>query len=370
MSEYNSTQESNAAEGDTTCSSDEPSKARSIRTTTHLITGSITHQVAVLFDHSGIDKIGSSRHEAKEIALARLAEQGISATKHNLGKNMGVHGYRHADELRRVWRELANYAKSEHGIRNIRELTGGHVRDYLASKVDQGVKMETVRIYSSYCEKLETALNRWSERFASTNSFYFGHDIQFVRDLAKDEGLRQGTEARAYRDPEALVRNVQGEKPEKFALAARIQHEGGARISEVSRIRENDLRGLLQHPTRGVQGAFNVEGKGGKFRLIYISEGTYKLLESAIRAAGGEWGLQRHRNRDLCEHRAYGRALKEAAQHTGQHYSGSHGLRHSFAQARMNELIASGVVREVALYQVSKELGHQRPDISEHYLRC
>ena len=48
---------------------------------------------------------------------------------------------------------------------------------------------------------------------------------------------------------------------------------------------------------------------------------------------------------------------------------GAHGVRHSYAQNRMDELQQRGFLYPVALEIVSQALGHFRPDITEVYLR-
>lgn len=48
---------------------------------------------------------------------------------------------------------------------------------------------------------------------------------------------------------------------------------------------------------------------------------------------------------------------------------GAHGLRHTYAQDRMNELQKIGFNYLETLGIVSQELGHFRPDITEIYLR-
>ncbi len=48
---------------------------------------------------------------------------------------------------------------------------------------------------------------------------------------------------------------------------------------------------------------------------------------------------------------------------------GLHGIRHSYAQRRMEELPRSGLSREEALLIVSQEMGHLSPEITETYLR-
>ena len=54
---------------------------------------------------------------------------------------------------------------------------------------------------------------------------------------------------------------------------------------------------------------------------------------------------------------------------TRQPYQGSHGLRWSYAQERHNEVQQHGYTYEQSLSIVSQELGHERADITEHYLR-
>ncbi|MDQ6995347.1 MAG: site-specific integrase, partial [Mariprofundaceae bacterium] len=48
--------------------------------------------------------------------------------------------------------------------------------------------------------------------------------------------------------------------------------------------------------------------------------------------------------------------------------NGAHGLRHSYAQNRMNELKNTHSYKE-SLTIVSQEMGHFRPEITEVYLR-
>ena len=49
--------------------------------------------------------------------------------------------------------------------------------------------------------------------------------------------------------------------------------------------------------------------------------------------------------------------------------NGAHGLRHAFAQERMNTLQSMGYEYQQALEVVSQEMGHFRPEITEVYLR-
>ena len=68
-------------------------------------------------------------------------------------------------------------------------------------------------------------------------------------------------------------------------------------------------------------------------------------------------------NRDKYEYQ-----LKKACKETGQAWNGSHGLRHNYAQNRMNELSGRMSYGE-AMLQTSKEMGHHRMEITQKYLR-
>ena len=102
-----------------------------------------------------------------------------------------------------------------------------------------------------------------------------------------------------------------------------------------------------------------VKGKGGKIREIGVSPDTYNTAK--------EW--VKNFDRIGFDERAYRKDLQEAANLTGQEYHGSHGLRWNFAQERFHNLMENGYTYEQALAQVSKELGHERADITKHYLR-
>lgn len=90
-----------------------------------------------------------------------------------------------------------------------------------------------------------------------------------------------------------------------------------------------------------------------------VSPGTYVRLEKAISD-----GRRFEFDKDACRVK-----LKQAAAKTGQEYKGSHGLRWSWAQERHAELQERGMTYEQSLSEVSQEMGHERGDITEHYLR-
>jgi len=310
--------------------------------------GSTVYQVQQVFQT--VNEIGVSKHEAKAHARAEGA-----ATWHQVGKELGVYSFSTADAYRDVWRACLDYAKGNLGVKDIEKLSGEAVRAFLVSKVDQGVAHATFGQYAAALEKLEVALNRYAEQHGTGRQYAFSGEIQGARDVAVNLERFEGS--RAYADPDRLVAAVEREP---HNLAAALQREGGARISEINHVTRGQLQGMREDPRTGeLKGWVEVEGKGGKEREIGVSPATYARLDALI--GGGQ--------RFEFDKDAYRADLKAAAAKTGQEYEGSHGLRWSWAQERHAELQEHGMTYEQSLTQVSQDMGHERGDITEHYLR-
>lgn len=309
--------------------------------------GSIVYQVQQIFEL--VNEIGAKKHDAKAKARA-----GGALTWHTVGKELSIYSYNTADAYRDVWRACLEYSKRNYDIKNVEKLSGEAVRAFLMSKVDQGVAYATFSQYAAALEKLEVGLNRFAAQNNTGHEYAFSADIQTTRDMAKN--LERFEASRAYAMPDKLVQAVRGKR---YALAAAIQREGGARINEANHLTNESLRGLKPDRLTGqLKGWIHVQGKGGKEREIGVTPGTYACLESVVGNCRFEFDKDEYRH-----------ALKLAAQKTGQSYEGSHGLRWSWAQDRHQELQQHGLTYEHTLSQISQEMGHERGDITEHYLK-
>lgn len=309
--------------------------------------GTVDWQVREVF--KTVDKIGTSKHDAK----IEVRNNGATSW-HEVGKELGVHSYATADAYRDVWRHACEYAKAEYDLKNIEKITEREIAGYLESKVRDGVSHATLAQYSAALEKFEVALNRYAAEHDTGREYNFHESIQDVKDGAN---LERFEGSRAYVDPDRLVAEVHGDK---YSIAAALQREGGARISEANHISLGQLHGIRPDASTGEQkGWIEVEGKGGKVREIGVSPETYNRVSREISEAG----------RFDFDKRGYARAVEDAAERSGQNHQGTHGLRWSWAQERHAELQKHGRTYEQALGLVSAELGHDRADITEHYLR-
>jgi integrase len=242
-------------------------------------------------------------------------------------------------------------------VRDIEKLSSREIQSYLQSRIEANVAHSTFQREVAAIAKLEQALNLYSDGHNRGNIYEFRPAITESRLDAKE--LQRFDGSRAYDRPADLVAAVSNRDHQ---IAAAIQHEGGARIHEAAQIRPDQLRGYRIDPTTGEQrGVIQIQGKGGKINDKLVSPLTYQALEQAIKQ-NGLFKVDKDQYRD---------SLGTAAQATGQQYDirSTHGLRWNFAQERFNTLQEHGKTYDQALAQVSQELGHERAEITLHYLR-
>ena len=80
-------------------------------------------------------------------------------------------------------------------------------------------------------------------------------------------------------------------------------------------------------------------------------------------------GIRYTQHYDLGGGLAWSRSFSAASKRALGWSTGAHGLRHKYAQERLDELQGDGYEYNTALETVSQEMGHFRADITEVYLR-
>ncbi len=168
---------------------------------------------------------------------------------------------------------------------------------------------------------------------------------------------------------------------EQNALSTEIAYAAGLRAKELITLlpieeRPADIRQNkepLEEKFMGREGQrYSVIGKGGLVREVMIPDNLAqrledKRLDQAIEVTDRNIIYQQHYN--ISAGRNWSQSFSRSSQHVLGWSNGAHGLRHSYAQERIDELRSQGLTREYALEVVSQELGHFRPDITEIYLR-
>lgn len=186
------------------------------------------------------------------------------------------------------------------------------------------------------------------------------------------------SDGRAY-TPHQVEMIAAAQSP-RNALATEIAHAAGLRAHELFTLRKVDEQPASTHRSwsddrftgRDDQERYSVIGKGGLVREVALPYDLAERLE-ARRLNDPVQVTDRHvhyeQHYDLGGGKNWSQSFSAASQRELAWSTGAHGLRHAYAQERLDELQACGVTYPDALQVVSQEMGHFRADITEVYLR-
>ena len=177
----------------------------------------------------------------------------------------------------------------------------------------------------------------------------------------------------------AQVARIASAQSERNNLATQIAHCAGLRAHELLTIRPASEQQASTHrewsPDRfiGREGErYTVAGKGGLVREVLLSNElslrleTKRLVEPRLVV---DRGVNYTQHYDLAGGRAWSQSFSAASQRELGFSNGAHGLRHTYAQERLNELQGRGLSFKRAKEVVAQEVGHFDAETTEAYLR-
>lgn len=272
--------------------------------------GSIKYQISnIINSHNGI---GVSKKEQRANSGLKSLENG-----HNVSDK--IHSYKSIENLRNDLTNLANYAKAEFQIKDIKEINIDIVSSWIESK---NISYKTASNYFS-------ELNKVSDHFNFTKE-----QIKDLRADLKKELPKAELETRAYKNLEKI------DLKDKNQVAFELQRDYGLRVNASTHI---DLNKQLNGNT------LTYREKGGKLSRKELSPNlAQKLRENAV---DGKYEINK---------RTYSRDLQKKIEESGQKYNGTHGIRHTYAQKMLENHTKA---------EVSQEMGHSREEITDTYLR-
>ncbi len=271
--------------------------------------GSIKYQVSQILQK--VNGIGTSKKDSRESGVKSL-ESG-----HKISDK--VHSFKSMENLKNDLTNLATYAKSEFKISDIKAINIEIVSSWIESK---NIAYSTASNYFS-------ELNKVSDHFNFTKE-----EIKDLRADLKKELPKTELETRAYKNLEKM------DLKEKHQPAFELQRDYGLRVNAATHINlDKQLNG----------NTLTYREKGGKLSQKELNPTlAQKIKENAV---DGKYEVNK---------RTYSRDLQKKIEESGQKYNGTHGIRHSYAQ-KMLETNSKA--------EVSQEMGHSRPEITDTYLR-
>ena len=272
--------------------------------------GSIKYQISnIINSHNGI---GVSKKEQRANSGLKSLENG-----HNVSDK--IHSYKSIENLRNDLTNLANFSKENFGIKDITQISASNVRAWIESK------QITYNTASNYLSEL----NKVAEHFSFSKE-----EMKALREDLKAKLTNKTPETRAYKQLEKITLR------ENSQVAFELQRDYGLRINAATNI---NIEKQLKDNT------LIYREKGGKLGKKELSPNlAQKLRENAV---DGKYEVNK---------RTYSRDLQKKIEESGQKYNGTHGIRHSYAQ-KMLETNSKA--------EVSQEMGHSRPEITDTYLR-
>lgn len=272
--------------------------------------GSIKYQVSQIMQK--VNGIGTSKKETREQSGLKSLESG-----HKVSDK--VHSFKSLENLKNDLTNLANYAKTEFQLQDIREINIDIVSSWIDSK---NISYNTASNYFS-------ELNKVSDHFNFTKE-----EIKDLRADLKKELPTTKLETRAYKNLEKI------DLKEKHQVAFELQRDYGLRVNASTHINlEKQLHG----------NTLTFREKGGKLSQKELSPNlAQKIRENALE---GKYEINK---------RTYARDFQKQIEKSGQKYNGTHGIRHTYAQ-KMLETHSKA--------EVSQEMGHSREEITDTYLR-
>ena len=272
--------------------------------------GSVKYQVSQILQK--VNGIGTSKKENREQSGVKSLESG-----HKVSDK--VHSFKSLENLRNDLTNLANFAKEEFQIKDIKEINIDIVSSWIESK---NINYNTASNYLS-------ELNKVSDHFN-----FAKEEIKDLRADLKKDLPKTVLETRAYKNLEKI------ELKDKHQVAFVLQRDYGLRVNASTHI---DLNKQLNGNT------LTYREKGGKLSQKELNPNlAQKIRENA---AEGKYEVNK---------RTYARDFQREIEKSGQQYNGTHGIRHTYAQKMLENHSKA---------EVSKELGHTREEITDTYLR-
>lgn len=268
-----------------------------------------------------------------------------------------IASYNTMKSYRDIWNNFFNYLREHWIVKDCEKISSEHILCYIDYKLEYYPSKQYLQKIISALGKLEIALNQYSKLKYETPIVYDFNIRNFLLTEAVNLKLvADNYHNRTYQDPLKLIENLSNPLHQ---IAASIELEGGARVEACILIKKEQLLGFeIDEITKNKKGIIYTKEKGGKEGKVFISIATYKSLLIEIDRSG-VFKINRAN---------YMKDIRETAIKIDVVPEGSHGFRWNFAQNRLLEYANAGYTYEQSLLLVSKEMKHNRANITQHYL--
>ena len=299
----------------------------------------------------------SFRKSADQAARAVRRRIALNTPRHTNRNDGKIHSVGTARAYQQTLSMAAGWLKEKHHNQGLDHMTTEQARQYLKER-SETVRQKTLDLDRQALQILPGV-----------------GKLERVKSRLDRSPLETG--GRAYTSVQ--VQMVAAAQSERHALATEIAYAAGLRGHELLTLRRAGEQPASKHREwsakrfEGFSDAvrYTVDGKGGLMREVSLPSYLAERLEARRRekpVTVADRGVRYRQHYDLGGGLAWSRSFSAASKRALGWSTGAHGLRHSYAQERLDVLQGSHPYPE-ALEIVSQEMGHFRPDITEVYLR-
>jgi integrase len=223
-------------------------------------------------------------------------------------------------------------------------------------------------------ERSKNVTQKTLDRDRQSIQIIFGRRLQRIK---SEKEATLSKQSRAYRPDQ--IKSIIQQQNSRNGLATAISYSAGLRAHELLTIRpvsEQESSSHRQWSNERFTGrngvTYTVVGKGGLIREIQLPQSLSDRLEERRLTEPKsiiDRGIYYEQVYEISGGKTWSTNFNEKSVEVLEWSNGAHGLRHSYAQERVNEVQERGKTYSKTLEIVSQELGHFRPEITEVYLR-
>ena len=291
----------------------------------------------------------SAKAQAEHAVSRKIA---LGTGRHDHQNDGRIHSLGTARGYEQALKGFADYLRQHH-LGDLRSATEQEARQYLAER-SQLVGQKTLDLDRQAIQ------------------IHLGQKLEIVSS-SKESTLS----TRSYTP--AQVERIVHAQSEAKSLATRLAYHAGLRAHELLTLRpagERTASGHRQWSAERFTGRegerYSVVGKGGLVREVMLSRELVAALEARRLEEPRlviDRGVHYSQHYDIGGGRTWSQSFSSASKRELGFSNGGHGLRHSYAQERMNELQQRGMRYDQAKVTVAQEVGHFDRNTTEAYLR-
>ena len=293
--------------------------------------------------------------------FAKSEKQAASVMKEMQGKGNVIESVGTARNYEQSLKTCCDYLK-EFKLGSLREMTPEKANTYLELRAQE-------------CSQKTIDMDRQALQAMMQ---HVTHELKETEKLDVIKSSVETVESSRSYTPEQVNAIIQ-HQIEHHALSTQLCYESGLRAHELHTLRPS---GEVNPSPRDVHQdkfshlpndskTYTVEGKGGLIREVQIPNHLAEKLEERRLDTPqqiSDRGVNYESHYNIAGGHKFSDAFSKASSRALGFSNGAHGLRHSYAQNRYEQL-ANHFERIDVMTIISQELGHFRPDITEVYLR-